>query len=66
MVRISEVPGLIESGIISGGMIPKVGCCVQAVKGGIAHTHIIDGRILHSLLIEMFTNEGIGTMFVNG
>ena len=66
VVRISEVPGLIESGIISGGMIPKVGCCVQAVKGGIAHTHIIDGRILHSLLIEMFTNEGIGTMFVNG
>ena len=64
VVNIGEVPELISKEIIRGGMIPKVECCVQAVKGGIAHTHIIDGRIPHSLLIEMFTNEGIGTMFV--
>ena len=50
-------------GIISGGMIPKVECCVEAVMGGINHTVILDGRIPHSILIEMLSDEGIGTLF---
>jgi acetylglutamate kinase len=62
-VHINEVQGLIESGIISGGMIPKVECCVDAVLGGIGHTVILDGRIPHSILIEMLSDEGIGTLF---
>ncbi len=62
-VDISEVDGLIESGIISGGMIPKVQCCVDAVKGGIDNTVILDGRIPHSILVEMLSDEGVGTLF---
>lgn len=50
-------------GVISGGMIPKAECCVKAVNGGVERVFIIDGRISHSILIEMFTDEGIGTMF---
>ena len=50
-------------GIISGGMIPKIECCVEAVRRGVSRAHIIDGRIAHSILIELFTDEGIGTMF---
>ena len=61
-IRISEVPGLIEEGIISGGMIPKIETCVQAIEGGVKSCHIIDGRKKHSLLLEIFTDEGIGTM----
>ena len=63
-IKISEVDDLIKKGVISGGMIPKVKCCVDAVENGIAHTHIIDGRIMHSILIEMLSDEGIGTMFI--
>lgn len=63
-VRVSEVPGLMREGIISGGMIPKVECCVEAVRRGVHRAFIIDGRIPHSLLIELMTDEGIGTMFV--
>ncbi|HIX91658.1 MAG TPA: acetylglutamate kinase [Firmicutes bacterium] len=62
-IRIDEVQGLIDAGIISGGMIPKVECCVDAVRGGISHTVILDGRIPHSILIEMLSDEGIGTLF---
>ncbi|MBO5273446.1 MAG: acetylglutamate kinase [Clostridia bacterium] len=62
-IKVSEVDGLIEEGIISGGMIPKVQCCVDAVKGGIEKTIVIDGRIPHSILIELLSDEGIGTMF---
>ncbi len=62
-VKISTVPSYIKSGIISGGMIPKVECCVEAVRRGVPKAFIIDGRIPHSILIEMMTNEGIGTMF---
>lgn len=65
-LRISEVESYIECGIISGGMIPKVQCCVQALQGGVNRTHIIDGRIPHSILLEIFTDEGIGSMVVNG
>ena len=63
VVNVSEVGKLKKEGIISGGMIPKVECCVDAVRRGVGRAHIIDGRIPHSILIEMFTDEGIGTMF---
>lgn len=63
-VRVSDVPQLVRQGIIQGGMIPKVECCVEAVRRGVRRAFIIDGRIPHSLLIELMTNEGIGTMFV--
>nr|MBQ4317774.1 acetylglutamate kinase [Clostridia bacterium] len=62
-VKLSEVDELMNSGIIKGGMIPKVGCCVDAVKNGVGHTCIIDGRIQHSILLEMLSDDGIGTMF---
>ena len=61
-IRIDEVPGLIEEGIISGGMIPKIETCVNAIEKGVTSCHIIDGRKKHSLLLEIFTTEGIGTM----
>ena len=63
VVNLSDVPRLIKEGIISGGMIPKVECCVDAVRRGVKRSFIIDGRIHHSILIEMLSNEGIGTMF---
>lgn len=62
-LKVSQVPALVMSGIISGGMIPKVDCCVEAVRQGVQRASIIDGRIPHSILIELLTNEGIGTMF---
>ena len=58
-----EVPALIKSGIIGGGMIPKAECCIDAIKWGVHRVFIIDGRIPHSILIEMLTDEGMGTMF---
>ncbi|HCP15789.1 MAG TPA: acetylglutamate kinase [Peptococcaceae bacterium] len=64
-LRASEIPGLIESGILTGGMIPKALGCLEAVSQGVENVHIIDGRKPHSLLIEIFTNEGIGTMVIN-
>jgi len=60
-LHIDEVEGLIARGTIAGGMIPKVECCVRALKAGVAKTHIIDGRLPHSILLEIFTDEGIGT-----
>ena len=61
-IRISEVPELIEKGIITGGMIPKIETCVKAIENGVESCHIIDGRKKHSLLLEIFTTDGIGTM----
>jgi acetylglutamate kinase len=61
-IPMPTVPRLIENGTIAGGMIPKVECCMIALKGGVPRTHIIDGRVLHSLLLEMFSDRGIGTM----
>ena len=61
-----DAPKLVEDGVISGGMIPKVECCIDAIKSGVRKVFIIDGRIPHSILIETLTNEGIGTMFVRG
>ena len=63
VVNVSEVAQLKREGIISGGMIPKIDCCVEAVRQGVSRAHIIDGRIEHSILIELFSDEGIGTMF---
>lgn len=63
-LHVGQVDGLIDTGVISGGMIPKVGACVKSVKAGVRKTHIIDGRIPHSMLLEFFTNEGIGTEIV--
>lgn len=64
VIHSDEVQGLIDEGIISGGMIPKIACCVDAIEGGVRRTHIIDGRIPHSILIELLSDEGIGTMFL--
>lgn len=58
----TAIGSLKATGIISGGMIPKIDCCEIALKGGVPRTHIIDGRVPHSLLIEMFSDRGIGTM----
>ena len=61
-VRLPEVPELVGQGVISGGMIPKVQCCVDAIENGVRRTHILDGRIPHSILIEVLSHAGIGTM----
>ncbi|MCD8145330.1 MAG: acetylglutamate kinase [Oscillospiraceae bacterium] len=61
-VKMSQVPLLVKDGVISGGMIPKIDCCVEAVRSGVKRSHILDGRIPHSILIEMLSDEGIGTM----
>ena len=61
-IHIDEIPALIEEGIISGGMIPKIETCVDALNNGVKSAHILDGRIKHTLLLEIFTKEGIGTM----
>lgn len=61
-LNVSAVPGLVKDGIISGGMIPKIECCVEAVRSGVHSTVILDGRIPHSILIELLSDEGIGTL----
>ena len=62
-IDISETEDLISQGIISDGMIPKIRCCTEAIKNGVKKVFVIDGRIPHAILIEMLTDEGIGTMF---
>ena len=64
-LKISDIQPLIESDVISGGMLPKVEACVTALRGDVRKTHIIDGRISHSLLLEIFTERGIGTEIVH-
>ena len=61
-IHVDEIPALVEEGIISGGMIPKIETCVEALNNGVKSAHILDGRIKHTLLLEIFTKEGIGTM----
>ena len=63
-VGLSQVPGLVKDGVIQGGMIPKVDCCVEAVRSGVKNTIILDGRITHSILIELLSDSGIGTMLL--
>lgn len=62
-LKVSEVPALVKAGIISGGMIPKVECCVEAVRQGVQRANIQDGRVKHSVLIELLSRGGVGTMF---
>lgn len=62
VLRTEDVPGLVEQGVISGGMIPKMEGCVEAIHGGVEKVHILDGRIPHSILIELLSDRGIGTM----
>jgi acetylglutamate kinase len=61
-----EALRLIENKTVSGGMIPKVMCCIDAVRGGVRETHVVDGRIPHAILLEIFTDAGIGTQIVGG
>lgn len=65
-IYVSEAPQLVAEGIISGGMIPKIECCIEAIRRGVKKVFVIDGRIPHAILIETLTDEGIGTMFVTG
>lgn len=62
-LKVSEVPRLIRDGVIKGGMIPKVDCCVEAVRKGVDQANIQDGRVKHSILIELLSKVGVGTMF---
>ena len=64
-VDIQEARSLIKTGVVGGGMIPKVSCCVRSLAQGVRASHIIDGRIPHALLLEIFTDEGIGTMILS-
>lgn len=64
VVKTSEIDGLIADKVIDGGMLPKIDCCRMCVENGVRRAHIIDGRLLHSILIETLSNEGIGTMIV--
>jgi len=62
-VYVSDIPALVKQGIISGGMIPKIECCKEAIRRGVKKAVIIDGRVYHSILIEILSDEGSGTMF---
>ncbi|SFD15178.1 acetylglutamate kinase [Clostridium uliginosum] len=62
ILRLHQIPKLSSEGVIKGGMIPKINCCVEAIRMGVEKAHIIDGRVPHSLILELFSNEGIGTM----
>lgn len=60
-LSLAEAEGLLREGIVQGGMIPKIRCCLDALKGGVKKAHIIDGRIEHALILEVFTDAGVGT-----
>ena len=64
-IWVSDIPSFIKQGIISGGMIPKIECCREAIRRGVEKVFIIDGRVEHSILVETLSDRGIGTMFVN-
>ncbi len=63
-LKLDDIPRYVDEGVIAGGMIPKIRCCEQAVRGGVGRTHIVDGRVPHSILLEVFTRAGVGTMVV--
>jgi len=63
-LKTNQARKLIEEGVVAEGMIPKVECCIEALKGGVGKTHIIDGRVKHAILLEIFTKEGVGTEVV--
>ena len=64
-MTVTEAQKLIDEGIIAGGMLPKIRNCMQAIKNGVSRVHILDGRIPHSILLEIFTNKGIGTAILD-
>lgn len=64
VVNLPDIAQLIKEGIIAGGMIPKIDCCVEAIRQGVPRAHILDGRVPHSILIEILSNQGIGTMIL--
>ena len=66
VIDIKTIQQYIDEGIIEGGMIPKVRACINSIEAGVHRTHILDGTIPHPLLLEIFTNKGIGTMVVKG
>ncbi len=63
-IKKQELENLIADGTVAGGMIPKVRCCGDALANGVAKTHIVDGRVEHAILLEMFTHEGVGTQII--
>ena len=63
-LKVNQARKLIQDGVVGSGMIPKVECCIEALKGGVGKTHILDGRVKHSVLLEIFTKEGVGTEVV--
>ena len=63
-LSISEAKALIEDGTVGGGMLPKINNCIDAIEAGVSRVHILDGRIAHCLLLEIFTNKGIGTAII--
>lgn len=63
-LRVNQARKLVQEGVVGSGMIPKVECCIDALKGGVGKTHIIDGRLKHAVLLEIFTKEGVGTEVV--
>jgi len=65
-VRLDEIEWLVEQGVVSGGMLPKIKSCIEALEAGVRKVHMIDGRMFHSLLMEMFTDKGVGTEIVAG
>ena len=65
-IYVSDIASYIKQGIISGGMIPKIECCKEGIRRGVEKVFIIDGRVEHSILVEILSDSGIGTMFVNG
>lgn len=66
VINVSDAPMLMREGVISGGMIPKTECCIEAIRRGVKKVFIIDGRVKHSILMELLTDEGLGTMFRQG
>ena len=62
-IGVSEAPQLMREGVISGGMIPKIECCIEAIRRGVKKVFVLNGTVPHAILIEILTNEGIGTMF---
>ena len=63
-IRLSDARQLIQDGVVAGGMTPKTECCIRALAQGVSAAHIVDGRVAHALLLEVFTDAGIGTMVV--
>jgi acetylglutamate kinase len=63
-LSVTDIDDLIDEGTIHGGMIPKVKCATDAIKGGVPRVHIVDGRVEHSVLLELFTDKGVGTLLL--